>query len=97
MKKRILGSILALCLMAEALTGCADYSRAALQYVEEARKAVEAVANVETGEENELPMDPSVMKPWVNSIVYGMVTEDHKPDIKDDLYLHVNHDWAEKV
>ena len=97
MKKRILGFILALCLMAEALSGCADYAQAALQYAEEVGKAVEALEAVEPVEENTLPMDPSVLKPWINSTVYGMVTEDNKPDIKDDLYLYVNHDWAENV
>ena len=95
-----MGFILALCLTAEALSGCADYAQAALQYAEEARKAVEAleaVEAVEPVEENTLPMDPSVLKPWINSTVYGMVTEDNRPDIKDDLYLYVNHDWAESV
>ena len=51
----------------------------------------------EAAKENALPMDPSVMKPWINSTVYGMVTGDYKPDLKDDLYLYVNHDWAEQV
>ena len=34
------------------------------------------------------PMDPSVMKPWINSEVIGMVTEDVTADLKDDFYQH---------
>ena len=41
----------------------------------------------------ELPMDPSVMKPWLNSCVAGMVTEETFADAKDDLYLNTNRDW----
>lgn len=41
----------------------------------------------------EFPMDPSVMKPWRNSEVIGMVNEDTTAECKDDFYLSVNHDW----
>ena len=38
-------------------------------------------------------VDISVMKPWVNSNIKGVVTDDVTADIKDDFYLAVNHDW----
>lgn len=43
--------------------------------------------------ENRQPMDPSVMQPWMNSSIIGMVTEDTTADCRDDYYLSVNHDW----
>ena len=45
------------------------------------------------GSVNGFPMDPTVMKPWLNSTVKGMVTDDVNADAKDDFYLNVNHDW----
>ncbi len=48
-------------------------------------------------ETGNLPMDPSVMTPWINSCIIGMVTDDINADIKDDLYLNVNHDWLRDV
>ena len=44
-------------------------------------------------EEKDFPMDPSALKPWLNSNVIGMVTEDVQADVQDDFYLAVNHDW----
>ncbi|WP_024865058.1 M13 family metallopeptidase [Butyrivibrio sp. FCS014] len=48
-------------------------------------------AKAQTNEE--LPMDPEVMKPWINSNIMGMVTDDTKVSIKDDFYLAANRDW----
>ena len=63
-------------------------------------KAEESAAASETSSEaataadaSGLPMDPSVMKPWINSCITGMVTDDVNADLKDDFYLNVNHDW----
>ena len=53
----------------------------------------EAAAELTQTEQDALPMDPSVMKPWINAEVIGMVTEDTKADVKDDFYLAVNRDW----
>ena len=39
------------------------------------------------------PMDPSVMKPWINSSLLGEVTDEVRADLKDDFFLNVNHDW----
>ncbi|MCR5790129.1 MAG: M13 family metallopeptidase [Lachnospiraceae bacterium] len=44
-----------------------------------------------------LPMDPSVMTPWINTNVIGMVTDDINAEVKDDLFLSVNHDWLRDV
>lgn len=38
-------------------------------------------------EEKDFPMDPSALKPWLNSNVIGMVTEDVQADVQDDFYL----------
>ena len=38
-------------------------------------------------------VDTSVMKPWINSSILGLVTDDVNADIKDDFFLNVNHDW----
>ena len=38
-------------------------------------------------------IDISVMKPWVNSNIKGVVTDDVTADVKDDFYLAANHDW----
>lgn len=47
----------------------------------------------ENDDPSEFPMDPSKMEPWINSIIRGMVTDDVNPDLKDDFYISVNHDW----
>ena len=31
--------------------------------------------------------------PWLNSNIKGAVTEDYTPALKDDFYVHVNHEW----
>ena len=31
--------------------------------------------------------------PWLNSNIKGAVTEDNTPALKDDFYVHVNHEW----
>ena len=59
-------------------------------------KASENTADTESakGEDTaSLPMDPSVMKPWINSSLMGMVTMDVTENYKDDFYYAVNHDW----
>jgi hypothetical protein len=38
-------------------------------------------------------IDTSVMKPWINSNIMGLVTDDINTGLKDDFYLNVNHDW----
>ena len=43
--------------------------------------------------EQKSPADTSVMKPWINSNIYGIVTDDVTAELKDDFYLNVNHDW----
>ena len=31
--------------------------------------------------------------PWLNSNIRGAVTEDYSPSLKDDFYVHTNHEW----
>ena len=56
-------------------------------------EAEENTQESETGDTSGHPMDSSVMTPWINSTIIGMVTEDVNADLKDDFYLNVNHDW----
>ena len=60
---------------------------------EEAADTQEAAQSSDNDNSTGFPMDPSVMTPWINSTIIGMVTEDVNPDLKDDFYLNVNHDW----
>lgn len=39
------------------------------------------------------PMDPSVMKPWINSCLLGEVNDEVNPSLKDDFFVNINHDW----
>lgn len=34
-----------------------------------------------------------VMNPWINSNIYGLVTDEVTAELRDDMYLNVNHDW----
>lgn len=38
-------------------------------------------------------IDTSLMTPWLNSNIIGIVTDETNPDLKDDFYLNVNHDY----
>ncbi len=49
-------------------------------------------AEADTKEEKS-GLDTSAMKPWINSIIIGVVTDDTKAELKDDFYLNVNHDY----
>ncbi|HAG69304.1 MAG TPA: hypothetical protein DCL38_04950 [Lachnospiraceae bacterium] len=92
--------LLAVILIAALLTGCqprdiqmqfsaaADQAEAIGDYLHSFNQSMG-----QTVSESGLPMDPSVMKPWINTTIYGMVTDEINADIKDDLYLNVNHDW----
>jgi len=41
--------------------------------------------------------DISVMTPWINSNIIGIVTDDINADLKDDFYLSVNHDYLKNT
>ncbi|MBR5766375.1 MAG: hypothetical protein IKX95_06295, partial [Lachnospiraceae bacterium] len=49
--------------------------------------------NGDEGADEQLSVDTSVMKPWINSNILGLVTDDVTADLKDDYYLNVNHDY----
>ena len=81
LNKKFLSVIMSITLICATITGCGK-------------------ANTETvgsgdvhSDASGLPMDSSVMTPWINSTILGMVTEDVNADLKDDFYLNVNHDW----
>ena len=55
---------------------------------------IEGILNYLTGEsEVAQNIDTSVMKPWINSNIIGLVTDDVNADLKDDFYLNINHDY----
>lgn len=41
--------------------------------------------------------DTSVMTPWINSNILGIVTDEVTADLKDDFYLAVNHDYLQNT
>ena len=87
MKKKLISRVLAGAIVASMLvTGCnATGTKVAESVAETTEAKVEA--------KSKLPMDPSVMKPWINSSILGEVTDDVKAELKDDFFLNVNHDW----
>lgn len=87
MKKKLISRVLAGAIVASMLvTGCNATGTKVAESVSETTEAkVEA--------KSKLPMDPSVMKPWINSCILGEVTDEVKADLKDDFFLNVNHDW----
>ena len=106
--KRILAVLLSAFLLSGLLTGCdpafvdsltASLLAATEQISQVAGLEAEAVtgAGEEEAQASALPMDSAVMKPWINSNILGMVTDDVTADIKDDFYLNINHDWLEKA
>ena len=36
---------------------------------------------------------PSCASDWINSNIRGAVTEEYAPALKDDFYVHANHEW----
>ena len=77
-----------------AQTEAASEPAAAENKTEETEAASEAASEADTtADASGFPMDPSVMKPWINSCITGMVTDDVNADLKDDFYLNINHDW----
>ena len=87
MKKKFISRVLAGALAASMLmTGC---SATETKVAESQAETTEAKAEVKS----KLPMDPTVMKPWINSSILGEVTDDVQAELKDDFFLNVNHDW----
>ncbi len=106
--QKVIATLLSVCLLSGLLTGCdpafVDSINASL---EAATEQISQATGLETGavtgteegaaQASAFPMDPSVMKPWINSNIIGMVTDDVNADLKDDFYLNVNHDWLKDV
>ena len=87
MKKKLIGRVLAIVLATSMLmTACSATETKVAESVVETTEA-----KVET--KSKLPMDPTVMKPWINSCILGEVTDDVHAELKDDFFLNVNHDW----
>lgn len=87
MKKKFISRILASALAASMLmTACSATETKVAERVAETTEA-----QIET--KRKLPMDPTVMKPWINSSILGEVTDEVNAELKDDFFLNVNHDW----
>ena len=67
------------------LTGCGSNPTPTTQ-TEDSTKDVKEEASVSE-------IDTSVMTPWLNSNIIDIVTDETNPDLKDDFYLNVNHDY----
>lgn len=67
------------------LTGCGSNPTHTTQ-TEDSTKDVKEEASVSE-------IDTSVMTPWLNSNIIDIVTDEINPDLKDDFYLNVNHDY----
>ncbi len=99
-RKRILCLLLCGMLAASTLFGCASKTDTASQTNEQTAgaaadegKAAEPAGEAASSNAGGQSMDTSVMKPWMNSNVVGIVTADTTAELKDDFYLAVNHDW----
>ena len=88
MKKRIVSRVLAAILVAGMiLSACSTAPKTAAQ------KASDVGSTKTFTKQAGQLMDPSVMKPWINSSLLGEVTDEVRADLKDDFFLNVNHDW----
>ena len=67
------------------LTGCGSNPTPTTQ-TEDSTKDVKEEASVSE-------IDTSAMTPWLNSNIIDIVTDETNPDLKDDFYLNVNHDY----
>lgn len=67
------------------LTGCGSNPTPTTQ-TEDSTKDVKEEASVSE-------IDTSAMTPWLNSNIINIVTDETNPDLKDDFYLNVNHDY----
>ncbi len=92
MKKRFFEKALVVVLTASMVIGGCSAKE---EVVETKVETIESIA--EQKEFATKKMDTSVMKPWINSCILGLVTDDVNADIKDDFFLNVNHDWLRDV
>ena len=61
--------------------------------VEHAEEPNDPIEESDKDSEAAQDIDTSVMKPWINSNIMGIVTDDVNADLKDDFYLNINHDY----
>ncbi len=100
-RNRIACMLLAGMMVVSTFAGCGAQTEGTSQTTEQTAAAPEEEAAAEPAKETggtaeqtgSQPMDPSGMKPWMNTNVIGMVTEETTATEKDDYYLAVNHDW----
>ncbi len=100
-KKKIISVLLAFSLIAGTFTGCSpvSFTDALKTQIDGLTQQIQAYTDAgaqgedqEAGE-TEFPMDPSVMTPWINSNIMGMVTDEVNAELVDDFYLNINHDY----
>ena len=87
--KNTIARLFAGIMTASLLVGCGNNSTLPTQ-TENSTKNVKEEASASE-------IDTSVMTPWLNSNIIGIVTNETNPDLKDDFYLNVNHDYFMNV
>lgn len=100
-RKKWISLLLVFSVIAGALAGCSpvEATDALISQLDSLTTQIEAYTapgtegeTDETGEKG-FPMDPSVMTPWINSNIKGMVTDEVNAAAVDDFYLSKNHDF----
>lgn len=93
MKKKIVSRVISTILVAGMLlSACSTAPKATEQQASVSGSSTKTFTK-QAGQ----PMDPSVMKPWINSCLLGEITDETNANLKDDFYLNVNHDWLRDV
>lgn len=92
MKSKLFSKILALVLIVSMFITACGNNIGNNNEVQESKEEVQT-ETTEAAKSAKLPMDPSVMKPWINSCILGEVTDEVNAELKDDFFLNVNHDW----
>ena len=97
--KNTITKLLAGMLTVSLLAGCGSTSATPAQTEESTEEVTEEASTSEaaTSEKDVSEIDTSVMTPWLNSNIIGIVTDETNPDLKDDFYLNVNHDYFMNV
>ena len=91
MNKKLISIVLSLSIIGGLVTGC---NTPVQETAATAASSESTTQTTETEAKTALPMDPSGMKPWINSNIMGMAAdEDMRPDLKDDFYFNVNFDY----
>ena len=88
MEHKFIGRILSVVLtISMVIGGCSIKEKVAENKVETTENIIEQKKSTVK------QVNTSVMKPWINSSILGLVTDEVNANLKDDFFLNVNHDW----